>query len=142
MKGLLMMLKAFGLSDADIEKIRIFVPQVPAVAQNAIATVNKAVADFDARLKVLEQQQVTLSNSVASLHSLVREVVYENTALVMAKLKEIEDGIRSGQLQQSDSPEGDADRSNGVAHSGIDSPGNSARTVIGSSPARRSRGNR
>lgn len=69
MKGILMMLKAFGLSDADVERIRIFLPQVPSVAQNAIQTVNKAVADFDVRLKLIEMRQQEILEALNGLRS-------------------------------------------------------------------------
>lgn len=62
MKGLIMMLKAFGLADEDVERIKILIPQVPAFVSTASATINKNIIEFDKRLKALEKgQQETLA---------------------------------------------------------------------------------
>jgi hypothetical protein len=114
MKGLLMMLKAFGLSDVDIEKIRQFVPQVPEIAQKGIATVNKAMADFDARLKALEvgQKEILDAQWSAGLDRIQERKALEVGQKEMLDaqkqlLEVINESIRRGQLRQSSTPGND-----------------------------------
>jgi hypothetical protein len=144
MKGLILMLKAFGLSDSDLEKIRVFLPQVPSVAQNAITTVNRAVADFDVRLKTLERGQTNIEEQLGVATEVLssflssqqftaeRESIADDAWMLKTHelLEEILDGIRTRNLQQSDSPgvNGSAVGPIGGAHSGADSHSSSARS--------------
>jgi len=84
MKGLLMLLKTFGISDADIQKLQVFIPQVPKVAQDTIAALNAALREFDTRLKAIEAQQEEMKTQLTVI------------------LEEIH-GLRNGILQRADS---------------------------------------
>jgi hypothetical protein len=113
MKGLLMMLKAFGLSDVDVEKIRQFVPQVPEIAQKGIATVNKAMADFDTRLKALEVGQKEILDAQKQL------------------LEVLNESIRRGQLRQSITPGNDNPTAGADSHTGGATGGYDGRSSTG-----------
>jgi hypothetical protein len=81
MKGLIMLLKGFGLSQQDIDRVVAFIPTVPTIVQQGTEAINKSLKNFDTRLKTLEETQ------------------RENNRL----LEELINGLRSRQLQQSDS---------------------------------------
>jgi uncharacterized membrane protein YgcG len=155
MKGLIMMLKAFGLSEEDVEKIRVFLPQVPTVAQNLIKGVNDSIAQFDSRLKKLEdahianavlltgilEQQHALGEKQKELGRFMNTCTRDINAVSESHknhiLGAINESIRSRELRSSD------DTGNGTAHSGADS--HSAGAVGGSSGGSgggRKRGNR
>jgi hypothetical protein len=93
MKGLLMMLKAFGLKDEDVEKMRVFIPQIPKVAQNIINTFNKAIADFDERLKGLEAGNAKLLERQIEFERKVLEAINESH-----RLRDIRESDSSGSI--------------------------------------------
>jgi hypothetical protein len=126
MKGLLMMLKAMGIDDGTIAQLQTFLPQVPTVAKNAIDTLNKALADFDGRLRELESSQEHIQSQLTQ--------IYEHNSNIL----EVLNGIRSGQLRQS------SDTGNAVdigTASAAGANGNSG-TSSGTGSVRRQRGNR
>jgi hypothetical protein len=156
MKGLLMMLKAFGLSDEDIKKIQIFIPQVPTVASDVINKVNEFIVKQERRQGALEFNQEALRVLLVGDMSGERERFINFRDEVTAQIRDMRDrqieqnrqilevlnGIRSGQLQRADSV-GDI---NGTAiHSGADNAysggGAVASNSVGSG-VRRKRGNR
>jgi hypothetical protein len=155
MKGLLMMLKAFGLSDEDIEKIRIFAPQVPTVAQNVITGVNKAIKGMEDRQLALEKNQEYLRKQIIGDMQEMRKMHTEmlafmaqykvewlkQYALVINKLEGVHESVRSGELQRTNTASGDP---NGVAHSGADSAYSGAGAITSDSirSGGRKRGNR
>jgi hypothetical protein len=124
-----MMLKAFGLSDEDVERIRVFIPQVPTVAQNVVTGVNTAIKDFDTRLRALE--------------SFLADI-YERQGLVETRLEELHASIRSWQLRQTDLQRTDNHRT-GSSGDSAGTGGNGGRTGGDSGtgivhPIRRERG--
>ena len=132
-----MLLKGLGISDQDIEKIRVFIPQVPTVAQKTIEAINKALIDFDSRLKALETQQKALSEQQDRDMQLVLSQLHIIKNLQKVYTEEVLNGIRDRQLQPTDNPTG----ANG---NGDSSPSGGTRsgTIAGSASGGRKRGNR
>ena len=90
MKGLLMMLKAFGLTDDQVEQMRVFIPQVPRVAQDVVNNVNRLIVSVNERLSAVEKRQSALHElQMEELRQIKREIV-----------EAIYDGKRNGKLQR------------------------------------------
>ena len=108
MKGLLMMLKAFGLTDDQVEQMRVFIPQVPRVAQDVVNNVNRLIVSVNDRLSAVEKRQSTLHElQMEELRQIKREIV-----------EAIHDGKRNGKLQRTGESRGAASGDSGSANGG------------------------
>lgn len=62
MKGVIMLLKSFGLeiTDQQIAELNAVLPQLPAKVNEVVHVINASLQNFDQRLRVIELQQAAI----------------------------------------------------------------------------------